>query len=450
VESTSFRKWKYLFIGVLLVGVIIRIGVFDVPGTHDVDYFRGWSRGTWDLGIQKAYPPYPCKIRRLTEEYNLPITYPPGTAYYLSVMGGIFQVLPRRLQTTEVLTGFVKLPTCLFELLGALALYFYVGKRRGERQKTLVFTAYWLNPAVILAGPILGYQDGVATSLVCISLLFALDSLVIPAAVLFVAALLVKQLALFAFPVLFVFFVRSAKRPQGLIAIAAMPLTAAFILAPYLISGRIVDIFSFLRSVSIHHGLSLNALNSWWIVSSFIQARDQMVAGIPFVRQIFDIKLGYMDAQTDVYHLIARVCYVGFTLVNLLFLFWRSHSRNAYVFATAMQYYGYFMLMTGVHENHLIFILPFAALLIFESKELRYLFYGLSFMVFINLYWFYGLTGAGEPRGFKLFSFLTVVFSVANFSIFVLACIMMLRGIRMQGNADDLLPRVKSLLWFSR
>jgi hypothetical protein len=437
-----------LFLGVLLLGILFRVAVLSVPGTGDVSYFMGWSIASWQLGVKNVYPPYPSESAPLAGYYNLPVNYPPGTAYYLGLMGGLFLQLPEALQTKGVLTGIVKLPTALFELLGALAICGYIGRKWGERQKVLAFAAYWLNPAVLIAGPLLGYQDGVTVALVCFSLLFALKSRLVPATVLLIGALLVKQLALFAFPVLFVFLVRSAERRKALLAMAAVPLAAALILAPYLLSGRVMDVYHHLSGASVHGSLSANALNFWWLVSAWLQAANQTMEGIPIVRQLLGVKLAYLESSSIWLHQAGRACYVGFTLVNLICLYRRSNSRNAYVFAMGMQFYGYFMLMTGVHENHLLYALPFMALLMFESREFRYLYYAISFMVFINLYWFYGFTGDALARNMEYFSILSVLFAFANTVTFGWACVVMLRGKQMQGEKDDLLPELVPLCPF--
>ncbi len=445
-RETNPAPWKMVFGLTLLVGIAIRLAVITGPGTADVQWFRGWSIAAADLGAMQVYPPFPPEIAPYLGGYKLPVNYPPITAYYLGAVGKIYLHLPDAMQTEGVHNALVKLPAVLFELLAAVLICRHIGRKGDRRRGALAFAAYWLNPAIIIAGAFLGYQDAIAVTLSFLSLLLALESRVVLACVAFVLALLVKQLALFVFPVLAVFLLRSTARWKAFAGFAALPATACLVLLPFILAGRVGDLYHHLSDASVHAALSANALNVWWIFTSVVQALDQLKEGVPILQQIMDIKVSYMSSSNMTIHSIGRSCYVLFTLVNLFFLYRRSNSRNAYLFAAAMQYYGYFMLMTGVHENHLLYAPVFLAVLMFESRELKWLYFSVSFMVFINLFWFYGVTGDAFPRQFAVFSLFSVAFSVANFIVFLWACVVLVRGSCVPGDEKDRLPLVTNPL----
>lgn len=441
-EAAPAGRWRKVLAAAFLLGILLRLAFITLPGTGDMIYFKGWSLAAADFGVVNVYPPFPSEIAyALSRFYHLPVNYPPITAHYLGVVGEVYRHLPHHFQTAGLHNALVKAPVIMLEFLAACLLYRFVARKRDVRSGVIAFSCYWLNPVFILGGAVMGYQDGVAIGLSLMSLLFALESRIILSCAMLSAALLAKQLALFIVPVLALYLVLASCRRKVFFGFVAAAAVCCVVLAPYLaIDGRVAEVYRYLADVSVHSYISANALNVWWIYTSLIQVFEQWSAGGQFLEQVMGVKLVYLVTTSPAVHTVARVAYVGFTVLNLAFLTSRRNSAGAYLYAAFMQFYGYFMLMTGVHENHLLYAPLFLVPLLFTAGSMRYMYGAVSTVAFANLFLFYGPTGDQAIRGMGAYSLLTFLFSIANLALFAWAVVILVRGTYMTAGRDDTVP----------
>lgn len=425
----SARRWRLA--AVLLLGAVIRLLVLGWPGTADVHYFQSWAQASVQFGPRALYPPFTAAIGKVERDrYLLPAMYPPGTVYYLAGVGAVYDAVPVQWRSDSLFNAVVKLPGMLLELIAAGLLFRHLERRR--RDGVVGFAAIWLNPAILIAASCLGYQDSVTGGMCLIALLLALDERPIAACSVYVAALLTKQLALFLFPVLALFLWRCVSRRRALIAAAAAFATGAVMLAPFLEPPRLARLMLHLKEASLHNVLSANALNSWWLATAFILNWGPG----PMQMHLIRIPAPWMS-------LVGRGAYVAFTLVNCWSLVRRPPTPRAFFLAAGMQFYGYAMLMVGVHENHLVYAAIMMAPLIVEGVELAALAIGVSLMVVANLVLFYGLRGSAEYRTLSHWATLTVVLAALDVALFVWATLLVVRGPRARpspSNADRAQP----------
>ncbi len=446
---SRFSFSRPLWIGCLLVGVMLRAIAMPLPGTIDVDYFKGWGLAAVELGFARVYAdeddshllgrlcrqwrlcPGEAEPLRSTLEpakppYYLPNTYPPLSSYLLGATTWLYRLVPASLRPAWVPNALIKLPVVLAELVAALALYLYVRRRDTIERARLVFVIYWLNPVLIVNGASLGYQDAIYIALSFLAVVWALEARVTLAAVAYLLALSHKQLALFYLPLVAAILLLVADRGNLVRAVLAATGTTVLIFLPLMVDGRLIGMFYEIATNSVKPLLSATGLNVWWIVTFVIVLRMRLAAGMSWPAALHQLT-PLVSTEGSPVRLIGPLLYLGFTLLNLG-LFLRRRTPSAAFLAAAMQFYGYAMLMTTVAENHLYGALIYLALLGLQDKNLRLLYALLSFILLLNLALFYGIGLGPRVDRLSLGFDITVLAAALNVIVFVWACRLWLRG----------------------
>src|SRR5262249_14080665 len=130
-----------------------------------------------------------------------PVDYPPLALYELGVAGRLYRVWSRgAFPNTATLNAFVKLPRVASEIMLACLIFLLVRARWGESIARWPTLAYWVNPAVLLDGCVLGYLDAQFVLPAVGALVAASTGWPVVAGAFFAAALLTKAQALFIGP----------------------------------------------------------------------------------------------------------------------------------------------------------------------------------------------------------------------------------------------------------
>ncbi len=453
-QLNSFSFYKAAFALSLVLGMAIRLVCLPLPGTTDMDYFRGWGLAAVDLGATRLYsatddslalrkicsslslcPPVaeaPAavastpKVDAFGQPYLLYVMYPPLATLSFGLTAWMYRLIPLGMRTIGWHNALVKLPVVLAELVTALAVYGYIKKRWDVRYGWAVFAAYWLNPVIIISGACLGYQDATYIVLSFLALLWALEGKAIRTGVAWTLAMMLKQLALFYLPVLVIILFMTADHRKLLGGVLSVVGTALLILFPFIVDGRLIGLFVHLYTDSLHNVLSGTAINIWWIVTFVNEVSMRLAHGATVLQAITQENL-LLDSSGSPARAVGIVLYGLLTCLNLYLLLKRRRAGDAF-FAVAMQFYGYAMLMVGVHENHLLGAVIFLAVLMFD-REQRLLYALISFIVLLNLALFYGI-GLG-PRIPRLATGIdvTVLAAILNVAVFVWACSLLVRGL---------------------
>jgi Gpi18-like mannosyltransferase len=412
----------------LAIGLFSRLLVISYAGTLDVQYFIGWALAASELGIFELYPPnsLPFQSELFDHRYHLPVSYPPGSIYYLWIAGKLMAVL--NLPPLIV----IKLPVILVEVIATLCLYITAHKKFDPSKALLITASFWLNPAIIISGSMLGYQDGIAISLCLICGLAILSKRLYAAAILFALSLSIKQTSLFFFPILIIYAFKADGIKYVFKVIFVFTATLAVILSPYIIfveNG--LAMLRHMQKISIHHVLSANALNLWWLIGGAIEINSWGSCwNFPTLENYFLTSkvsaLHYLKIDTEsMLPVVGRFLYIVYTLINcFILLISRNVTPLKYVLAAFLQYYGYSMLLTGVHENHALFAVALSTFLVFVSapKYPRFIIIYLliTILVFSNLFLFYGLplTEYGRPT-IAIFNWLSLALSFVNVMLFI-------------------------------
>src|SRR5262245_51411842 len=122
--------------------------VWSYAATHDV-------LGMYGVG---GTPPTRGVVR--FRDTTATVDYPPFFLYEWAIVGGAFRAIFPKYPNTAALTVAVKLPSLVANLALTAVLFFVVRRITGRAGPARwAALAYWLSPATILGGEMLGYVD---------------------------------------------------------------------------------------------------------------------------------------------------------------------------------------------------------------------------------------------------------------------------------------------------
>lgn len=394
-----------------LLGMVLQIGGLVLRGTGDVRVFKEWALSSVDRGLARSYTrpvrPRPSDATQFTRP-----DYPPLSVIVLFTAAQIALTIdPDLTARSRALTVMVKTPILLVRLaVLALVIRLAMGLVHDANRAWAIGLAHWLNPALILNGSTLGYLDPLCWGPGLAALVFAgTNRPALSGATLAATVLIKHQGAFFVLPVLACIQTR-----RSLIRLAvAFAGVAAIVVGPFLAFGDPGQLGRALMINLREDLLSGDALNLWWVATWIFQVAHNGWAAlhVPMLRV----------------HASSAAAVLGFhprpfaTVLVMTASLWafarvrRAWSLPAAAALGALSVHTYFVLAIAVHENHLVYSVPLAAVAMLCWREYMNIFLALSAMVSINLVLFYGLgRDFSTPSGASYFLPLTVVLSLAN------------------------------------
>jgi hypothetical protein len=392
----------------LAAGLLARLLGLGLPGTFDVEIQKAWAARAASSGLADIYGPSDAEIGRLARDAGrgtldyalrerLPVTYfqwqgeteffvdyPPGSLLVLWAAGWLWRLIDPALGNG---TGFTVIVN-LAPLLGGLAITWLLYASSPEHGRTRAL-AFWLNPAVILAAPVLGYQDTVFGALALGAVLLLLEGRRPAATALVVAAGLVKPQGVLLVPVLLVTLAREAKPRVWLACAATGAAAAAAILAPWWSNGHLLSALDGCRRPLGQPTLAPLGLNLWWIAG---WAMDWTREGPWPLARIVPLAAFERWAGFDARNVARPLVLLASTAVALWLLRApRGDDRRALPFALVLQVHAYALLATSVHENHTFLAVIVAPLLLGAAPHAARVHAALSAFLFANLFLMDGL-----------------------------------------------------------
>jgi hypothetical protein len=413
----------------LVLGLIVRLAALPLPGTEDVLTWKIWAfdasrHVTHVYGVGGA-PPVRGVVRWQARETT--VDYPPAALYELAVVGLAYRLVDPSFADSPALTAAVKIPGLLCGI-GLTALLAWAARRftGGDRAARWVALAYWLNPATILNGEVLGYLDP-------LMMLPAVGALVLlhvgaaeSAGLALALAVLTKPQAIFVLPACGL----AAWHTGGARALARASaggiLAATLLILPFGLAGALPNMWLAFGSFYARRNiLSGYAANIWWIVNYALRAYYQIPRlGFPHaflveVRRVMAVstfrEVGFPDPRP--FAAAGVLATSGWGLWRLR----RSPDLAGHALAGAFVVHTFFVLGVGVHEQHMMLAVPLLALAAALRPALRSLFYVVSAIVALNLNLFYGIgigRGWSVPR-LLLGIDLSVLLSIVNIGALV-------------------------------
>jgi hypothetical protein len=411
----------------LLLGLLIRVACLPLPGTEDVNVWKTWSYGA-SAGVSTMYgvgghPPERGLVvwgnRRTT------VDYPPATLYGLGAIGRIYRIFDPSFTDSARLTAAIKLSLLCADALICVSLWTLVRRRYSDTIARSAVLLYWLNPATLMDGGVLGYLDPWAGALVMAALAAADAPSPALCGAAIVLAAMTKAQAIFVAPIAAIVLLNRSdgRRARAALVASASGLAAALVvLAPFARAGALPNVVRGVASLLRHDMLSGTAANVWWIVTWLLRAsyavRDlgawaawTMTVRILGVSRV--IALGYPNPRP-----VATVL-AGAVMIWAYWRAWRAAVPVA-LDAGALAVQAYFVLAVQVHENHLYLALPLMAAAAAARPRLDAPFAAMSAVFALNLFLFYGI-GRGFPLPPRRFTVIdaTVVLAFLSVAAFV-------------------------------
>jgi hypothetical protein len=422
-------KTRAAFLAALLLGLAVRLAALPLPGTEDVLTWKIWAFGA-SRQVTHVYgvggnPPVRGVVTWQTLETT--VDYPPAALYELGLVGLLYRHLDPAFADAPSLTAAIKIPGLLGGL-GLTALLAWAAKRftSDAAAAPWVALAYWLNPATILNGEVLGYLDP-------LMMLPGIGALVLlhlgaaeSAGLALALAILTKPQGVFLLPACAL----AAWHTGGTRALARTAaggaLGATLLLLPFAMAGALPNMWLAFGSFYARRNiLSGNAANLWWIVNYGLRAYYQIPRlGFPHaflveVRRIMAVstfqEAGFPNPKP--FAGAAVLATSGWGVWRLR----QAPDLATHALASAFVVHAFFVLGVGVHEHHMMLAVPLLALAAALRPELRPLFYAVSAIVALNMNLFYGIGigwGWSIPR-LLLGIDLSVLLSVVNIGALV-------------------------------
>jgi hypothetical protein len=364
------------------LGLLARLLTLHLPGTFDVEIQKAWAARAAAGGLHDIYGPSDAELLerargsgRGTFDYllheRLPVTYftwqgdaqffvdyPPGSLIVLWAAGRLYRLVDPGLGDSAAFNAIVNLAP----LLGSLVIVWLLWASSADHGRARAL-AFWLNPAVILAAPVLGYQDTVFGALALSAVLALMAGRHASATALVVAAGLVKPQGVLLLPALLVGLAQAGERRVWARSAAAGLAVTLLVLLPWWSSGHLISALDGCRRPLGQPTLAPLGLNVWWIAGWIMDVFRQGEGPLPLARIVpiagFARWAGFdpRDLARPLV-LIASAAIAGWLA--------RAPRRDgiALPLALVLQVHAYALLATSVHENHTFLAVIVAPLLI--------------------------------------------------------------------------------------
>jgi hypothetical protein len=403
VRPSNPRGWILL----LALGLGLRVCLLPAWGTFDTEVQKAWAARAAAAGLAGIYGPDDGEMARvaraetgsawgLLTATNLPRTridwengtfvvdYPPGSLLVLWAAGKVYQALRPDMPNRPSFNAVVNLGP----LVGSLAIMALLRlSAPGElgRRRSL---AFWLNPAVLLAAPVLGGQDPLFAALAVAAVMALAARRHAPAAALVVAAGLVKPQGALLLPALLLVMVREARpRAWARAALAALAVAVA-VLMPWWASGHLLSALDGGRRTLTQGALSAQGLNLWWLAGWVMDRAREGSWPLARIHSVEEFRqwAGW-DPRVAARLLLAAVSVAILVLMRR----WPEEDRRVITLSVIAQVHVYAFLATSVHENHTFLAVALAPLLLGVWPRAAALLAATSAFLFLNLFLVAGL-----------------------------------------------------------
>jgi hypothetical protein len=391
------------FLTALVAGGLIRVAALALPGTADMGVWKIWTYNGAVHTPARLYgvggSPTEWRVLEFSGAAGT-VVYPPLALYELAAVGRLYRTAHLgAFPDTAGLTIAIKTLIIASEI-GLLSLLFVAVRRQaGLEAATWAAAVYWLNPALILAGSMLGYLDPLYVLPAAGATFAAGNGWPFLSGALIAAAALTKPQAVVLIPgvMLALWPGRSWRAVAEGLAWFGMgaALVSGAIVAPIISVGGWPNLVLAMSRLAHHDMLSGNASNLWWIIGYILRVvyavHDMGAWGAITMRtRILGIgrvmELGYPNP---------RMIGTALTLAAAAWALWTARRARHWFQAPAVGAFlmhAYATLAAQVHENHLYAAVPLLVIVAADRRRYRPLLWAVSAIFALNLNLFYGIS----------------------------------------------------------
>jgi hypothetical protein len=394
-----------VFRALLLAGLIVRAAGLPLRGTGDMDVWKTWSyAATNNVSTMYGVGGQPPERGIVTwGAREMTVDYPPAALYGLAIVGRVYRAIDPSYTDGIGLTVAVKLSILLGDVTLCLALWQLMRRYSVSVARTAILL-YWLNPAAIIDGAVLGYLDPWLGALTMVSLV-ALDRGAFAwCGVALALTALTKLQVILILPAIGLALLHRAGRDwwkATLTASLAAAATAAVVLAPFARIGALPNLVQGAGRAFRHDMLSAEASNVWWIVTWVLRASYSAREFGAWAAWTAPVRILGISRVLALGYPNARVVATALASGVMLWGFWRARrgTLSIVLVAGAFSIHAYTVLSVQVHENHFYLALPLMAAAGAVLPRMRGPFALASTVCLLNLFLFQGL-----GRDFSLYA----------------------------------------------
>ena len=346
-----------------LVHLLIAVAGAPMTQMGDLNMFKLWAIKAFDVGIHQAFVDPEFRYDWLP--LYLYVSKTIGVVYDLSGLREAFGPWSRGLSVL------LKCTMVGFHLVTAYFLYAVcrvVGQ--DEKQANLCALLFVWHPGILIATDLYGYQDAFHTALLAAALLVLLtDKRRLTYVLCALVALTKPQAVIYLIP-----FACFGLRNYGFRwALNAVPWVIGvflFVLSPFLIYGTLFSVFDMYSGITnVHEWLTGCAHNIWWLVSPVP----------PFESDRLPLLLGLSGLHWGLLLLFAML------VSGLCWRLFRQPNNTVLLETCALLGFGFFMVVTEIHENHHYALFAFLAPVAAMRLPMRWIYSVLSITFAVGL-----------------------------------------------------------------
>ena len=364
-----FQKlWRYLVytprgrvlfvIITLAFSLAVRVFMFRFQGFYvDENNFTAWYNNAAQHGIRSFF------------DTTTFCDYPPLNVYFFWIFGKISQALG-----PDSLPLLLKLPQNLFDLATAFlifrfmrAMYTHLFRRTKYSSRYLfalgAMAVYALNPATIFDLAVWGQMDSIYTFFMVASLYSAMRSKYELSSGLLSLGVLTKPQSVVLLPVVAYLILRNGGWKRALSSSAVFIALIFIVIAPFRWDNPITFLIDHYSGYAVYEVNSAYAYNFWALLGFW---KPDNISHLGLTYQWWGV--------------------VAF-LIFAAFVMWQLHRKpegRAPILAAALLMFGFFMLMTRMHERYLFPVFALLAMS-FSPKYGPWVYIGLMATFFFNL-----------------------------------------------------------------
>jgi len=412
-----------------VLGLVVRVATLPLPGHDDMVLWKVWSyAATHDvLGMYGVGGTPPTRGVVRFRDTTAVVDYPPFFLYEWAIVGSTYRAIFPKYPNNLALTIAVKLPS-LFANIALTAVFFFVVRRATGRTGPARWAAlaYWLNPATIFGGEMLGYLDALYFLPAIAGIALAYFGRPWLAGVLVAMTVATKPQGILIGPA----FAMALWQGGGVAAIASASATfcgtLALIVLPYYLNDALPNMWLAFGSFDERRDtMSAFAANIGWIINWWLRGRmgvhdfgfpQAFLRFVPVPLSITRFReLGYPNPRP-----IGRVAIVAAT-AWAMWTVRRSKDLACAAALGAFTVHAFFVMGTGMHEHHQLLEVPLLVLAASLRPAFRPLFFVVSGIVALNINYVYGAglgVGWAVPRMITGID-LSVLLSVFNVGVLI-------------------------------
>jgi len=331
---------------ILAASLALRLLLFNISGYKiDEGSFAAWFNTAAEGGLYGFYDSTWCD-------------YPPFNIYVFWIFGKLAHAI-----SSWDITFFIRLGPNLFDLATAALIFYFLRKRFSFKVSLAVMTVYAFNPATIFNLAVWGQMDSIYTLFMVATLITLLNSKYELSGALFSLAILTKPQTVVLLPIIAYVILRNGGWRRALSSGAVFWVVVLLVILPFRWENPVTFLVDRYSGYGVYPYNSINAYN-FWALLSFWKSDTTTFLGLSY----------------QVWGIIA----MGLFAVFVLWLLHRKYGPEAAIFAVFLLMFGFFMLMTRMHERYLFPVFALLALGFFP-RSLPLLYAGLTATCLANM-----------------------------------------------------------------